>query len=80
MDKRIKFIGFIPNIINCCMFVPDKYKTHNCRTNKILQSTITPLILGALFFSNVLPLFSTELIAGGVAIHIIGQIVEGILS
>ena len=80
MDERLKFTGFLPNIISNCDFIPTRYKTNNCKTNKILQSTITPMILSAFFFSNVLPLFSTELIAGGIAVHIIGHVAEGIFS
>ena len=80
MDGKLKFIGFMPNIIECCTFIPDRFKGHTSIINRTLHTLCTPAIISALFFSSSFPDLSTGLVAGSFTLHIAGHLIEGILN
>lgn len=80
MVGKLKFTGYMPNIIECCGFIPDKWKTHNTFVNKLMHALCTPVIVGALFFASSMPEFSTMLVSSSFLLHVIGHAFEGIVS
>jgi hypothetical protein len=78
--KKIQFIGLMPNIIECCSFVPDKYKSHNVFINRILHKIGTLGILAALFMCTSSPDISAGLVAGSFGTHVVGHFLEGFFN
>ena len=80
MVRNLKFIGFMPNIIECIDFIPSKYKTHNTFINKAMHLLCTPVVVSALFFSSAFPDLSTGLVTSTFFLHTIGHFLEGTLN
>tara|TARA_Y100000034_G_scaffold109356_1_gene140602 strand:- start:24 stop:272 length:249 start_codon:yes stop_codon:yes gene_type:complete len=78
--KNIQFIGLMPNLIECCDFIPPKYKGHKVAMNRALHKLGTLGVLGALFLCTSSPDISLGLVAGSFGSHIVGHFIEGFFS
>lgn len=80
MVSRIKFIGLMPNIIECCAFIPDRFKSHETLFNKAMHKLCTPFMLSAFFLSSSLPDLSTSFVVGSFMMHVVGHLFEGLFN
>ena len=78
--KNLTFTYIIPDMLEACSFVPDRFKSENNVINKALHKVSIPLTLTAFFLFGALPLLSTGLFAGSMFLHLIGHLAEGLLS
>ena len=78
--KNLTFNYLIPDIVEACSFVPDKFKSEDKFINKLLHKISIPVTLTAFILVAAAPLLSTGLFAGSMAMHLIGHLAEGLLS
>lgn len=76
----MEFQGLLPAIIECCVFIPDKYKTHNNPVNKFLHQLGTIGIMVSLFLVTASPAVSFSFLLGSLSSHLAGHIIEGLFS
>ena len=78
--KKITFNYIIPDIVEACAFIPEKYKTEKTFINKVLHKCSIPITIAAFILVAAAPLLSTGLFAGSMLMHFIGHLAEGILN
>jgi hypothetical protein len=78
--KNIQFIGLMPNLVECCSFVPARYKGHEVAINRALHKLGTLGVVGALFLCTSSPDISIGLVAGSFGSHLLGHLLEGFFS
>ena len=78
--KKITFNYIIPDIIEACSFIPDKFKSEDTKINKLLHKISIPITLSAFILVAAAPILSTGLFAGSMFIHFIGHLAEGIIN
>tara|TARA_B100001250_G_scaffold412097_1_gene442415 strand:+ start:2868 stop:3119 length:252 start_codon:yes stop_codon:yes gene_type:complete len=78
--KNLTFNYLLPDIIEACSFVPEKFKSEETFINKSLHKISVPITLAAFILVAATPLLSTTLFAGSMMMHLIGHLAEGFLN
>ena len=78
--KNITFTYIIPDLVEACSFVPDKFKSENNTINIILHKLSVPVTLAAFAFFAAAPVLSGGLFAGSLFMHLTGHLLEGLFS
>ena len=79
--KTLEFDFLVPEIVEHCSFISDKYKTEKHPVNIFLHHLSVPLTLAALTSIMVNPsIESASLYGAATGCHLIGHLIEGIFS
>tara|TARA_R100000152_G_C6754693_1_gene178403 strand:+ start:1126 stop:1377 length:252 start_codon:yes stop_codon:yes gene_type:complete len=78
--KKLTFNYLLPDIIEYCSFIPDKFKSEKTAVNKALHKISVPVTILAFILVAAAPILSTGLLAGSMFMHMIGHLAEGIIN
>lgn len=78
--KNLTFTYIIPDMVEACSFVPDRFKSENNLFNKVLHQLSIPITLTAFMLFAAAPLLSSGLFASSMLLHLIGHLAEGLFS
>tara|TARA_B100000131_G_scaffold86110_1_gene83052 strand:- start:11518 stop:11769 length:252 start_codon:yes stop_codon:yes gene_type:complete len=78
--KKITFNYLLPDIVEACSFIPEKYKSEDNLINKSLHKLSVPITLSAFILVASAPILSTGLFAGSMSLHLVGHAIEGFFS
>ena len=78
--KKLTFTYIIPDLVEACPFIPDKFKSEKTFVNKILHKISFPVTLAAFILFAAAPILSGSLFASSMFLHILGHLAEGILN
>tara|TARA_B100000131_G_scaffold122517_2_gene119600 strand:+ start:2615 stop:2866 length:252 start_codon:yes stop_codon:yes gene_type:complete len=78
--KKLTFNYLIPDIVEYCSFIPDRFKSEKTFINKTLHKFSVPVTIAAFILVASSPLLSTSLFAGSMFMHFIGHLAEGIIN
>ena len=78
--KKLTFDYLIPDVIEACSFLPEKFKSEKTFINKFLHRVSVPITIAAFILVAAAPLLSTGLFAGSMLMHFIGHLAEGLLN
>ena len=78
--KNLTFTYIIPDMVEACSFIPNKFKSEKNIINKALHQISVPITLIAFLFVASAPLLSSSLFAGSMFLHLIGHLIEGFVN